>query len=982
MKEEEKKKSWMGKLLSGKKGKEEKNATESEVLQEGIPSNHGNSPSGEDQDVLRHPPAKETKRQTFKGKPPVKGLRGGPKRLRPHPPKPPLPEQGDPPDFSGSPVIKIKFFPNTGHHFLFIPGVDLGLGTNSKISDWENLMSDQDREARWARYRWGVKDGIPGAWICIETNIGDNTRGSVLITREDTENRGSKPTRQETPYITDDQTFLGMEGECHNLYLCPDHPGTALAKIEVSWKDAGANNPINVDIIVDFGNTRTVVLLNEEPTVAAGVPPVAQLASIVKKVPFLSRDEIFTGEEKDRHIVNSWFMVHEPQFASREPPTLQSNDPDAIVEEVLDINGNVDYLRKRLPQMFVEMSPVVIGKDAENTLNDINLEDGGRCFLGSPKRYVWDNEKLDDGVTEFWFMVENLWSKEGKKLSKMAGNVLRFFPPTGVDWDFDNPPNERPPIAQPPARPDSPLYPNADAMAWMALAIIENAYRIMNNPDAVKDAHPNILRKLRSIKVTHPSGWTLAEIEAYKSKWQKAVNAFTRCHFPIPSQQPPELEFPIDEAVASQLPIVFSEIENMHGLGDNWLKLIGRPAPPSEDGKESSYRARVMTIDIGGGTTDYSIIEYEDKRIGPGVLLEAKLLYKDSTTIAGDEMVKKLIEQLLLPKMGHKYTTEEDRDNFKNVFAQSVIPREIAEWRRITRLLLIPKIHQWLEALCNGQEPSADDSFFLSNHEMVVGILNKYMEKNELPNARLFESDDIQVSEMEISTVIKETFEPLFQTLPNYVTAFDVDLVVVCGKPSEIPKIGEMLRKYLPLPKERIVMAKGFPAGDWYPFNKAGKIVDAKTVTAVGVALKAAIDDGKVGTWRLNIRNSDNLITNNYWMLMPAAKGGRDTEILNRDQEENLVDVLVNARIGRRLLPNTNTDPVYIVKWIDTEKSAWDLKIGIRRKYVSTMAEELELISAIDNKTEEDVMDRVQLKLCTLQDNAHWIDNPGFTVDF
>ena len=48
----------------------------------------------------------------------------------------------------------------------------------------------------------------------------------------------------------------------------------------------------------------------------------------------------------------------------------------------------------------------------------------------------------------------------------------------------------------------------------------------------------------------------------------------------------------------------FSEIENMHGLGDNWLKLIGRPAPPREDGKESSYRARVMTIDIGGGTTD------------------------------------------------------------------------------------------------------------------------------------------------------------------------------------------------------------------------------------------------------------------------------------------------------------------------------------------------------------------------------------------
>ena len=63
---------------------------------------------------------------------------------------------------------------------------------------------------------------------------------------------------------------------------------------------------------------------------------------------------------------------------------------------------------------------------------------------------------------------------------------------------------------------------------------------------------------------------------------------------------------------------------------------------------------------ILGGTTDFSVIEYRSdfskneinetvKTNDPTARLKAKLLYKDGKTIAGDALVKKIIEDVLIP---------------------------------------------------------------------------------------------------------------------------------------------------------------------------------------------------------------------------------------------------------------------------------------------------------------------------------------------
>ena len=106
-----------------------------------------------------------------------------------------------------------------------------------------------------------------------------------------------------------------------------------------------------------------------------------------------------------------------------------------------------------------------------------------------------------------------------------------------------------------------------------------------------------------------------------------------------------------------------------------------------------------MTIDVGGGTTDYAIVEYQDKMKGPGVELTANLLFKDSTNIAGDEIVKGLIEGILLPKLGYRFANlEEASDLYASFFRQGFrTQREKEIWKRITRLVLVPIVTRWLQ---------------------------------------------------------------------------------------------------------------------------------------------------------------------------------------------------------------------------------------------------------------------------------------------
>ena len=393
-------------------------------------------------------------------------------------------------------------------------------------------------------------------------------------------------------------------------------------------------------------------------------------------------------------------------------------------------------------------------------------------------------------------MIKNRWSPASNTNAnpKLEGSVLRLFPHNGYDWEASSPPWKWEEQFRPHANPVYPIFPNGDSLTWMALAIIEQAQRQINDYSYWKENFSYVPRRLgRSIQVTFPSGWTEPELNAYKKKWQKALNVFKSSHFEIDSNI--GLSF-LDEGVASQIPIVFSEIESMGRIGENWLSLVGK--------KDTTGipTARVMTIDIGGGTTDYAIVEYKDLKEGPGVDLQASLLLKDSSSTAGDQMTKDIIESTLLPKLGEQHKKDSDwRNIYEDLFREGIadqVARE--EWKVITRLGFIPIVFNWLSDLCKDRRPSPKPSFDIEEPNK---LLSKFAKEKNLVGIDL--TEPLSVTKEELDNSIQRTFEDLFDDLAKFASAFEVDFIIICGKPTEIPKVSTLLReKKIPVNPLRI----------------------------------------------------------------------------------------------------------------------------------------------------------------------------------
>lgn len=921
-----------------------------------------------------------------------------------------------------APITEIKVFAESGHHYSFLPfslellraHPTLRTICEQERVPWTNISHT------WLRGRFGMNEGQHGMWVSLESNLGSISRGSIYEPKRSyhSAEAGQHNADNPSPYAATDPTRLPDDVESIPIELELGGEQVTIAVLNVVWKKP-SGEPREVDLIVDFGNTRTVVLALEHNFAQAG-----KLSTLCHNIRFIKRgaDYVdFTGSKQDDtcSIVDSWFILHEPMFADHEPPRTGFTPITEIhKEEKQIVEGMMRKTRvethffgvKRVPQMFVEMSPVVMGDSAREILANLNLNEGGNYTLSSPKRYAWDKDSLDIEHREWWTMVHNRWNPQSRRptqLPKLEGSMLRFLPLDGRDWDINTPPNEDEDFSKRPTpAPDRPSYPRADAMTWAALGILEQAARQITSEQWRAANGEFVPRRLRRVLVTFPSGWSTKEIDDYRAKWQKAVNIFTLAHLQdrrliTEGGSRPELVMDLDEAVASQLPIIYSEIVRLDNKGENWIELFGR-------GKGNDARVRVMTVDIGGGTSDISIIEYRDLLMGKGVELEAKLLFRDSSTIAGDTLAKEIVEAVLLPALGTRFLGDEEQmarfeDIFKSAHKKTA---HQARWSRIVKLVFMPIIRQWLKDLSEGRDTSPDGTSWSPDRIMGAegplvdsGALQEF---NDMCRAVLEvdvmpEQDPIYHDTERLRHCIDLVFRPLVQSLAKYVTAFGVDLITLSGKPSELPQVKALLEDYLPVLPQRVLQAKNYPAGDWYPMSSNTCINDAKTVTAVGAALYQAIKHGLVSDWSIK-RVGNGQPFPFYWGAMPGksmpwkfdplyldpylANQPGDGTIPGKDKVT--VPIMVGTRIGRKILPSAaKPEQIYKLRWKD-RKAAQAAGYAIATTVIVTLERETDPTSLrMTNPTTREgksLEGWLELQLCTLEDEDFWVDSGRFDV--
>jgi hypothetical protein len=923
--------------------------------------------------------------------------------------------------------LEIGIFLNSGHHYHFAPLPEAFLKANPEVeetcrkeTDWQGWPGK-----KWIRYRYGTKSEICGVWLAVESNLGGKKRGFPWEPKKAIPPQPVPPNfdPNETPYAYPSSNYLPEVTEVLRL-AGGLQPPIDLAKI--TWKRPVVDHPRDVDLVVDFGNTRTVALLLEQHT------PTRNLSDICHPVRFQQRAEDYEpslqGHPADDPcvIVDSWLMLHETVFAQLEPPSPKFSAE--VLEEVEEREVGWGPFKTRekqivaktgyIPQMFVELSPALLGGGAGRhcaraVLRDhVRLDEGGNYFLSSPKRYAWDNDRVGHGGKDvFWCMALNPWNDGfGKaattKLPHLQGQILRFMPGDGRRWTMESPPIALP-SAQAPHANDDPTHPRSCTLTWVALAILERAYAQITSQAYQKMlASPFVPRRLRSVLVTFPAGWTSAELECYRAKWQEAIDIFTLGH--LQDHRPtaegghwPKLITDLDEAVASQLPMIYSEVLRMPD-GESWIELVGR-------GSGNHAHVRTMNIDIGGGTTDIAIVDYVDKLPGIAVALEATTLFKNSSTVAGDALVKRIIETTLLPKLGERFaaaTTERDKFNqfFGDPPAQFLVkvPAFRRRLARVVRLVFIPIVNAWLNEVSGDRYGDPEKAWqgyapcdmrtedgAQTVDEKIVDELNGLAREFLGSNVDILPwNEAINYDQTVVKQCVQDEFLPLFHSLAKLVAAFDCDLVFVSGKPSELPQVYDLLRRELPLLPQRIISAKNFPEGGWYPLGAGdGKIHDAKTVTAVGAALYQAMQSGHIVGWNIMCKTDTSMFSENAWgdCTIPALF---DANVFLRSGETEVTrDMLLGTRIGRKrfgsrdLLP----DHVYRLRWKEPDKHPLQtpvLAVTLRREKQDGAAESLTLVSVQAVSGSKVSMDDVELQICSLPGDGFWMDSPCFNIQY
>jgi hypothetical protein len=262
---------------------------------------------------------------------------------------------------------------------------------------------------------------------------------------------------------------------------------------------------------------------------------------------------------------------------------------------------------------------------------------------------------------------------------------------------------------------------------------------------------------------------------------------------------------------------------------------------------------------MGGGTTDLMICSYQYEEGQSLAVLKPQPLYWESMTLAGDDLMKEIIQQVMLEgapgpgeegcagvianaatkmgvkhvvdKMLHFFGTNTNRQGFmttiyrKNFIVQVAIP--IAQRYLQHTIEDLPDTEVGFDQLFPENKP---------NEELLAWFNAEFQPLR-------FEEIRWKLSKEKVSSIVETTFDRMFRQLSAILAAYGCDFILLAGRPTTIPRIREMFIKYYPVSPDRIITLNDYRVGRWYPFaDEKGFIEDPKTIVAVGALIALMAD--------------------------------------------------------------------------------------------------------------------------------------------
>lgn len=766
---------------------------------------------------------------------------------------------------------------------------------------------------------------------------------------------------------------------------------------------------IDVDLVLDIGNSRTCGILFEEGDFTKG-----KMLEL-------------------RDLSNPWIYYENKTYDMRVVFRKADFGSDIVLDE----------------EMFQWKSFVRIGEEARRLVYR-SLEEEGisekTTNYSSPKRYLWDKKEYE-GQWENLITTDDSYNVllapevAVPGLSKLFDNDGTYNPDSAEEnqtelFDFDNSEHH---------------YSRSALMTFAFIEIFQQAITQINSIRyRDKWGNVDIKRVIRNVIITCPTAMPLKEQVFLRKSASDAYKALTKCYSSLemanitPSPEALAVTDPYaeiekktwkyDEASCCQLVYLCAEIHERYGGEINkFFELKGHVRPEQVEQGYNNKSLTIGTVDIGAGTTDIMICSYQYEGIGASRITPDPLFW-DSFYLAGDDILRNLVQNVVIegkdtgvPTLGNissaltsrilNMTDDELRqmpclDNvvYKNKVNDIclTVDEEDKKYKKIAFASNL--VHDFFgtdSSMMGYKDRRCRNDF---NTQISVPIAQKMLEllRTHRPS-KLYPYDELfpdvkpadyllnyfehhfgfrfeelswRYNPNEIADIVKSTMEPLMKQLALVFYTQHCDIIVLAGRPTSLDAITELFIKYIPTSPGRLIRLNDYRVGSWFPAaDGQGYFYDQKAIVAVGAMVGYRASHSELKGLVLDFSKMINKMnsTANYIGEYNSRRQQVTTSQLGPTSANATLNISVfPAFLGCRQLDSSSYQarPLYAIY---NHGNASSLQIRLTRNFYEDK-EELVIEEATDREYRNRKRDVELVPQSLVDDGKYWLDKGEFEL--
>lgn len=743
---------------------------------------------------------------------------------------------------------------------------DIESGTKFNIStkDLSWFLGENDKKQSWVN-EWALS---------IYNKLGKERLKGRFITEKDRFNGRSDPTSRfnarihEALYITLIY-FLKNVVELNSVHFTANNINAA-----------SNTEYVDVNLILDIGNSRSCgIMVEDHHNVAKG-------------------DDDFSNT-----YVLSLRDLNAPEHIYTEP------FPSQIEFQEPSFDFDNKSAKSGRPDAFIWPSIARVGTEATN-LATLLVGNEGMTGLVSPKRYLWNTDGTKNN--QEWKFNSYSYLTDSKTLLEEAKTIHRAARSSELDRALCQYINSNGDAVFSLSDNDADKYvmkakySNKSTMTFLLCELFIQAISQMNSVwQRVHCSSKDSPRRLNTIILTVPPAMPAQEKELYRLCVYEALGivwktlgydmsnnreSFKFNHdkeniFPAV----PKVMMEWNEAEAGQVVYIYNETQKVYnGRCKDFIKALRRPDADERfcenktkksniTGKEEAITSvRIASIDIGGGTSDLVIKDYEyfENEQEFSADIEPREILREGFKVAGDDFLLDIINLTIIDTL-ENYLKEQklSRDvinstlysilgsgNASDIAVQSLRQKAATQLFAKVGYRILFHLEQTPILKDNALVTGTIEDFLLGNEINENLNLNIIKPKaNQIPNQEILNYinshitkyiKDFDILKLKLAInlsninrlIVSDSnrvslLKPL-KLLAMLINVYKVDLLLITGRTSKLPCIRSYITQRLDLANARVISMHEYRCEGWYPFKRIdSRIGDPKTTASVGALL-------------------------------------------------------------------------------------------------------------------------------------------------